>query len=780
MNMANGTVATPDPALAAGTAVLSESPTVPIPSAPTMNVPLAGANAGAPQVPVSSNPPAGTAPELNAPGTPAPGSFGGKLADALGAMAAHPGLPTAIAKPGGWARAMLAGTMSALSSGVNRVAEHGGIGSYFPGMENARGPLGSLAGALNQQSVAAQAARDKAKKDQQENVKFDLETQREKQQTATSNAQMIHEQALTHQIGDQAIEASIESGKKSVETLKNASAPGDVVAEDKTSDEVQKMIADGTFKPTEQTAYPTGRRQIGENPDGTPKYQTTYTVMGLPKEVTISKDEAADMSKWTGRTITEGQTLSGADYNALKQQAENNRAATAARDKALIDAKLVTAEQTRKMDAVDIGPVFNNAMSDAMRKGASISDAPVSALRTLQARAKADPDFAKRYPNLEQSVKDAYGEKNWDALVEEHQKHVDKMAEEHQKTVDENAAKYGDLGTGGVVMTDALKNQISALTPDKQKLLDVQPKGVQASLLGVAFGPGDVEFDKIFPARLTKGAPGLNAQEAYNVVKQLNPNWDMKQYRAMSTMYRDVTEGKLGVGIGQYNNVLQHAGEAYGVLQETEGRGGVRLANMALNKIEKEFGGTEYSRIQTALLPVKEEISLLLAGGYMPKEAIQAEYDTILNPAATPKQIREALKIIGSVGAIRLENINQQYKRLANQNIPGILTDDSMKAARALDLDPTTMGRLNSLDVNDTLFHDPDWKKKVQNDAETLKAQQEATAKQHQGEVHGGIFHPSQQLPALMNLQSNGTVTIGWDGTQWVDATTRKPYTGAK
>ena len=385
--------------------------------------------------PLQPNPDAGEAPGGV---VPAPGSMGDKLSAALAAIGSHPNAPAAMAKPGGWARAMLGGVMTALSGNEKTGAP--GVGRFFTNMEGARGPLGSLGSALGQnadrvriQKMAADKAAQEKTKEAQEQETHDVGMLREKQQIATSNAQMIHEQALTHQVGEDAINASIASGKQSVETLKGAPSPGSAVAEDVTSDDVQKMIQDGTFKSTEMTAYPTGRRQEGENSDHTPKYRTTYTVMSLPKEVPIGKDEAADMSKWTGRTITDGQILSGADYNALKQQAENNRAATAARDKALIDAKLATAEQAHKMDAVDISPVFNNAMSDAMRKGASISDAPVAALKTLQARAAQDPEFAKRYPNLTQSVKDAYGDKNWDSLVEEHQKHVDRMAEEWQK-----------------------------------------------------------------------------------------------------------------------------------------------------------------------------------------------------------------------------------------------------------------------------------------------------------------------------------------------------------
>lgn len=40
----------------------------------------------------------------------------------------------------------------------------------------------------------------------------------------------------------------------------------------------------------------------------------------------------------------------------------------------------------------------------------------------------------------------------------------------------------------------------------------------------------------------------------------------------------------------------------------------------------------------------------------------------------------------------------------------------------------------------------------------------------------GGVNHPNPNLPPLTNLHTNGKETIGWDGKQWVDTKTRKPY----
>src|SRR5207249_2364568 len=206
------------------------------------------------------------------------------------------------------------------------------------------------------------------------------------------------------------------------------------------------------------------------------------------------------------------------------------------------------------------------------------------------------------------------------------------------------------------------------------------------ALLSAAFGPGDLDFDRVFPTRLTKGAPGISAQNAISIIKQVNPNWDEQQYKLTSKAYKDVTSGASGRDIGMYNNVLAHAEEASDVLMEGY-RKAPKLWNIAVNKLEQEFGGEQASRIKSALLPVKEEYALLMSSGYKPGEEEMKAYNTLINDAATPGQINAALKVMAAVGAVRLNNINQQYKRVAGKNIPGILTRDSMGAAKRLGLD---------------------------------------------------------------------------------------------
>jgi hypothetical protein len=224
-------------------------------------------------------------------------------------------------------------------------------------------------------------------------------------------------------------------------------------------------------------------------------------------------------------------------------------------------------------------------------------------------------------------------------------------------------------------------------------------------LMAVAFGDGSTDLDKTFPARLTKGAPGLNTQEAISAIKQINPNFNEQQYRATAGAYKTLM-AKDGDAIGQFNNAIQHSQELAGVLGQTAGRNDSRLWNSALNKLQNLGYGTEATKIQSAVAAVKGEYSLLLSGGYKPSEDEQKAISAVLDPASTPGQISAALKTFGNLGATRLDQINEKYHRETGKNVPSLVSKRTLDAARSLGLDDVTMSKLNGFDSKGTIFGD--------------------------------------------------------------------------
>jgi hypothetical protein len=269
----------------------------------------------------------------------------------------------------------------------------------------------------------------------------------------------------------------------------------------------------------------------------------------------------------------------------------------------------------------------------------------------------------------------------------------------------------GVLGTAGgangdIPISEGMQQQIDQLkqaNPTAGAILDHYDNITKAAIMSVAFGDGSVDFKSVFPANIRKGVPGISAREAVSVLKQINPNWSEQQYKAVQTAYKDATTGKNSQAIQQYNNFLQHSSEAVDALGEAN-RKGPRVWNGALNKLQNAGFGAEATKIQAALSGPRGEIALLLSGGYKPGEAEQKTIDTILSDASTPSQLSGALQQYAMLGTVRLDNINQNYKRVTGKNLPRIIDQKTLDAAKHLGVDPLTYGTLAALDSNGTIF----------------------------------------------------------------------------
>jgi len=641
----------------------------------------------------------------------APLSFAQKIARAADNLKVPAG-------PGGWAKSLVGAAQSALST----------IGETQT--QNREHPNESIFETANR-------VKDARLQKVQQQQKIKTEEDKDRASIAHENVQTMYQQKLLHGLDDKANHEDIDNGKSAIQNFTTHLSevglkPADVVAQDITEDQALKAIQDGHFDPSYNHMWPTGSFQPMDpktgkpmvDDQGNPMIQKTFTVIGNVPEVQLdAKNTKLINDNVAGMNFKEGQPLSGAQAGSLIQQAMNHQAVQRKVDfdleKADVD-KLSMDQQKSQLTAINnLGPDFARAMAQSNGDLQAATNYMIGQHKIRQivngepvmVPDPASVQMAKDHPQGYKDIMDAYGgAPKFSAIVDAQRKEQEQIRRD-RAVEDEKAAK--DLADKVVdvvgVMTDEMKSQIAALPPDRRAMIEKYPNEA-GSILAVALGPGDIDFHQIFPPRLTKGAPGINAEQAISAIRAVNPNWSEQQYNSMRNAYKDITQGKEGIQIGQYNNVLQHAAGLQDVMEESSRGKTPAFLNTAINALESKGWGAEAARINTEVEAVKGEYELLMNAGYKPSEAEQTIYNKIVNGSATPGQIGAFTKAVGSVGAVRLEQINEQYKRIAGKNLPGILTKETMDAAKHLNLDNTAMRRLGTLNVGDTIFHNPNYK----------------------------------------------------------------------
>jgi len=400
-----------------------------------------------------------------APGYAAPGSFSAKLHAALfdpnakiqlgpdgapapGAIMSHLVLAgsKALAAPSQWESALSGKDLSqpttapAAPPSRGQQAISGITGILADAAAAGQGPGGVIAGI-----TATAGARGE---------RLARET-KDRQALATANAQMIHEQTLTHALGEEQIAQSVKTGQMAVDTIKNAPAPGTEAYTGQTSDQLHQLLADKKIDPTKQSVYPTGRIQTGEDKNGMPMFRTTYTVMNAGGPVDLNKAQAAYLNKNSGQAtkdnpepFKEGQSLSNAQFNLIQQQAANRESVEATRKSAALEAGIKESELKAKSDAY--GYSQDQDVLNAISRGGGGLAGTVKAYDAL----KSNPDFMAKHPGFEFSypIYAGFGDaKNFKSMQEEYGKQQEKK----------------DAATSDVIATVG-KNPITALDSDQK------------------------------------------------------------------------------------------------------------------------------------------------------------------------------------------------------------------------------------------------------------------------------------------------------------------------
>lgn len=495
--------------------------------------------APAPAIPQSAGP---AALSQNPMDIPTPMTFAQKIGTAADKL----GIPTD--KPGGWARSLVGAAQQALAGLGDVSTKEGG------------GPLTGVVETLanrNQRMSVEQGRQDKLNQEQKVNQREDQKLQLEKDRNAALNAyttaEMVHEQALTHQLGEQAIESSVATGKKMFDAATTGENPAPVLFKDLTSNEIKDMIAKGMLPKNAGMGQPTGRKVVGEDEAGNPKYATTYSLTSDDWTKELDDNTAAFLKEYTpNQAIPAGTVLSGTYWNVAVQAAQNAAAQTAARDTFLINNKLAKADAIEKLDKVNLGPDWTNALSET--KGD-----PFKALDNMLQ----NEELMAKYPNLAEEVMEKYAgtTAKWEEMKETHYDNGAKAQIERDKL---KAKKDEELGDDtGLAMTPETAAKIAALPQPAQEVLAQYGPNTQSALYAVAFG--DDDGYRVFPPRKSGQGGGLTTQQAFGIAHQINPNFDPSRAAVYQATRKEFQTGKASVVIPAANTAMAHLADLWDV-----------------------------------------------------------------------------------------------------------------------------------------------------------------------------------------------------------------------
>lgn len=597
-------------------------------------------------------------------------------------------------QPGDWARTLVAGAQSMMGNAAGAVK---GIGASL-GDAAAVGTVPRGGGALTgiNRTLGARSERERqGRLDQQAATKDQM-------LMAEANARMIHEQKLTHQLDESVIQQSVDSGNQVVAKLKTAASPAPIIAEGLTSDQLTQYLKDNKIDPTKETAYPTGRKQIGENKDGSPMYRTTYTAMGVPPDVkldpSVDKDKELldDMNRYSppasgGKWGTGGvQNMSGTQFNMVMQQVAEGKVAGAARDKTLADMKL----QKESTDFKNSPPEWVNALSQAPGHD------PIAARNAILS----DPALAAKFPNLDHDLQEKYGEKNFNTMLDDYQKRQDAKVDfltetnkELAKADGQHAAEIGadinaaikDPKNAGIVpqlmdmkkRADA-KAQASLDFEQKKKQVDQKVQDAISSedlpVLVEAANNYQLDPNKLFSMR-----KNLNSQFKAEMLRK-DPTWSESLYKQRyATAQEFLPEAKGGLQVQSLQTFADHLSAAENMVDKIKVGTGSKWFNTAINKIVPDATGwnaAEITAYKYRLQAAKSEYLNFLDNGHVPHEAQEREVANNLTEDTSPKAAEAAMKTMAETIAYRARNLNRGYKRVMKQDIPDLIDGDTKAA----------------------------------------------------------------------------------------------------
>lgn len=285
----------------------------------------------------------------------------------------------------------------------------------------------------------------------------------------------------------------------------------------------------------------------------------------------------------------------------------------------------------------------------------------------------------------------------------------------------------------------AYMDTIKQLPASSQTILRSVNPSTQLSLLAVA--TGDAELSKAFPTRTTAKSGQMDASHALNLVKLLNPDWSEQLYGNINSLNKDFTSGPASQQINSFNQFFAHSGQAADVIRNWK-TSGSPLVNKSVNWLRANMAGDpQVTNLLASLEPVKDEWLTMVKSGKAADVKETERANEFLNLDLTANALLGNLQTMGHQGVSRIDQVNEQWKTLKHQNYPNLVRESGLDGAKKLGID-SDLQKYNT-----------------------------------GGSFRGTAMGQPAPQPALTNLHSDGKVTIGWDGKQWVDSQTRQPYT---
>jgi hypothetical protein len=204
---------------------------------------------------------------------------------------------------------------------------------------------------------------------------------------------------------------------------------------------------------------------------------------------------------------------------------------------------------------------------------------------------------------------------------------------------------------------------------------------------------GDVNSLKMLPARGDSRLKAVNQLHAEAEARGLDTTkYTEPALQAKSNMLEDYAgnkRGSTGAQITSFNAFLGHTAAAYDATErlkdKTLGSTGLPVVNQGLKVLGKQLANdADWKAYQTALQPVKQEISNFLAAGYAPQADEQAAISRVLDENETPERIEAALKQLADTADVRLTAMGQKYLNTMDTTYPTLLNADAANTLKKL------------------------------------------------------------------------------------------------
>lgn len=616
------------------------------------------------------------------------------------AMKANPAL---AAQPMGWARALVGAGMDALGGG--------GLSDAAAASEKPTPPgAGWLSGVT--QTMKARSDRKMAERKEQSEEQTQQLLRAETMQRIAMNTRNIYKQEKQDRNSEY---NQNDQYMKTLRTKYNTTEDQDNVTQDQLNDFVKK---NPNFWKT-HTGRAVGEEPVMENgkqkldKDGNPVFSPLYSISNTAgsgeRTAPLSAAESKYIKDNTGENLPENTLLTVEKHDNVMARADAARSARQKVEKA--NDEDLSAQQARELNATMNDPSIQRYM--AMVPGEPIKglfsaktnvEAHISSIDAMIASVQAKQPGTPGQPNpviqaLQQKRQQFADEDKKvskaltgfnEKAMNDYEERIAKEREDeetHRHNLADEATKRLEVGMNAptnIPMTPELKQKIDSLPAPQKALISRYDTNTQSSLMAIAFGNGEQDLEKNFPSRLTKGAPGLNTQQALGVIHQLNPNWSEQSYAIKQAAYKSATTGDLSKQRDSLNNFIGHASEARIINNKLFNTGDPKLFKSTLNKLSTLGYGTEATELAEAISVVNGEFDTMVKAGFAPTAEEAKAQAVLVNENSTVGQINGALNVMGRMGATRANTMDSHYRTMTGDHFPNLIDEENQEGARQL------------------------------------------------------------------------------------------------